>query len=325
MLWRGENQPSSPANKDYETNESTQQLFDAFAKPCARQNLTRHTATQATDFSTFSLIEHTKGLFSLNVEKTQIAVLDVQMTSKLVVLHRISGVRCEAVVPNRTILKRKAKPEPFQISINIFGPRKAADEVSAALSKVNAFLQHPQTLNVDVEYHNPDMLILPGQSTTMNHFIGTSQLTLEESKLSRDVRGILESLSDVAEGDELGHLGGLVSTLTQHQQQGVRFVLQREDEVFCKQVSAHVSHSTGAESPMQAHGLLFGLGGLIADVMGIGKTLTMLTSILHSANKAQNFSYFGRPVLGSETETFLTKATLVVVPSVRKLAVSGNK
>lgn len=285
----------------------------------------RQTATEAANsFSTFSIIETTKGGFSISLEQTQLAVLDVQMTSKLMVLRQISGVRCEAVVPNRTILKRRAKSSsPFQISINIFGPREAADEVSGALAKVHAFLQHPQTLKDDVEYYNPDMLIFPGQDTGMNHLIGSSQLLSEENKLSRDVRGILESLTQVAECHDLGHLGGLVSTLTQHQQQGVRFVLQREDALFCKELSAHVSQITGAESHMQADGMALGLGGLIADVMGIGKTLTMLTSILHSANKAQDFSYFGRPL--SETEASLTKATLVVVPSVRKFPISEYK
>lgn len=287
----------------------------------------RHTATgTANSFSTFGIIEQTKGIFSMAFEQTQLAILDVQMTSKLVVLRQISGVKCEAVVPNRTILKRKAMSSaPFQISINIFGPRKAADEVSVAFSKVNAFLQHPETLNVDVEYYNPDMLIFPGQNTAMNHLIGTSQLLIEESKLCRDVRGILDSLSQVAEGDELGHLEGLVSALTQHQQQGVRFVLQREDQLFCRRLRAHVSQITGAESSMQADDTPFALGGLIADVMGIGKTLTMLTSILHSTNKAQDFSYFGRPVPDCETGALLTKATLVVVPSVRKLPASENK
>ncbi|KAG6353569.1 hypothetical protein INS49_005531 [Diaporthe citri] len=197
------------------------------------------------------------------------------MAFKLVVLRQISGVRCEAVVPNRTILKRKAKSSsPFQLSINIFGPRNAAEDVSGALSKVHAFLQHPQTLHDGVEYHNPDMVVFPGQNTTMNHLIGTSQLLSEEKKLSRD-------------------------------------------ESFCRELSAHVSQITGAESPMQADGMGCGLGGLIADVMGVGKTLTMLTSILHSANKARDFSYFGRPVRGSETEALLTNSTLVVVPSVQ--------
>lgn len=245
------------------------------------------------------------------------------MSSKLVVLRHISGVRYEAVVPNRTILKRKAKSSaPFQISINIFGPRSAADEVSGALSKANAFLQHPETLSVDVEYYNPDMLIFPGQKTSMNHLIGTSHSLLEESKLSRDVRGILESLNQVAGGDEMDHPAGLVSTLTQHQEQGVRFVLQREDELVCRGLSVHITQMTGAGSPTQSDYMVSGLGGLIADVMGIGKTLTMLASILHSANKAQDFSYFGRPVEGFPNGSPLTKATLVVVPSVRKFSVS---
>lgn len=284
----------------------------------------RHSATHASDFfSTFTLKENIRGTFSILIEQTEIAVLDVQITSKLAVLRQISGVRCEAVVPDRTILKRKAKSSaPFQISINIFGPRSAADEVSGALAKVNAFLQHPETLSVDVEYYNPDMLIFPGQKTSMNHLIGTSQLLLEESTLSRDVRGILESLNQVTGDVELGHPAGLVSTLTQHQQQGVRFVLQREDELFCRGLFAQISQMTGAEYPTQADGS--GLGGLIADVMGIGKTLTMLTSILHSANDAQDFSYFGRSV-ASLNESLLTKATLVVVPSVRKSSVSEMK
>lgn len=285
----------------------------------------RHTATQATSFfSTFSLIEQSQGIFSISFEQTQLAVLNVQMTSKLVTLRHISGVRCQAVVPTGTILKRKARSSsPFQISINIFGPRKSADDVSTALSKVKVFLQHPQILNDDVEYYNPEMLIFPGEKTSMNHLIGISHLLLEESKLSRDVRGILDSLSEVADSDELDNLGGLVTTLTKHQQQGVRFVLWREDEVLCRGLSAHVSQVTGAEAPMQAGGMRSGTGGLIADVMGIGKTLTMLTSILHTANKAQDFSYFGHTVPGAETESLLTKATLVVVPSVRKC--SGYK
>lgn len=161
------------------------------------------------------------------------------------------------------------------------------------------------------------MLIFPGQKTIMNDLIGTSESLLEESQLYRDVRGILESLSQVAEGNELGHLGGLVSTLTKHQQEGVRFVLQREDELFCRTLSEHISQVTGADFPM-TDGMLPGLGGLIADVMGIGKTLTTLTAILHSADKAQDFTFFGRPVSESNWEATLTKATLVVVPSVRK-------
>lgn len=280
----------------------------------------RHTATQASSFfSMFSLTEQTKGIFSLSFEQTQLAVLDVQTTSKLVALRQIPGVRFEALVPTGNILKRKAKSSsPFQTSINIFGPRQAADEVSMALSKVNAFLQHPQALQDGVEYSNPDMLILPGQTTSMNHHISTSPFLVEESKLSQDVRGVLESLNHVSMSDELGHIEGLVTNLTEHQQQGVRFVLQREDESLCRGLAARVAQITGADSTMQSDDRPFGLGGLVADAMGIGKTLTMLTSILHSANTARDFSYFGHTVPGGQSGSPLTKATLVVVPSVRK-------
>lgn len=60
------------------------------------------------------------------------------------------------------------------------------------------------------------------------------------------------------------------------------------------------------------------LGGLVADVMGLGKTLTTLVSILRSTEKAVEFSYFNYHTKSSGIETVPTKATLVVVPSARK-------
>lgn len=48
-------------------------------------------------------------MFSLSSDETQLAILDVHTASKLGVLRQIPRVRCEAVVENRTALKRKSK------------------------------------------------------------------------------------------------------------------------------------------------------------------------------------------------------------------------
>src|SRR4051794_15183242 len=60
-------------------------------------------------------------------------------------------------------------------------------------------------------------------------------------------------------------------------------------------------------------------GGIIADVMGLGKTLIVLAAILKSLLSAQfpvfNSSGIPHPFQGKP----LTRATLVVVPSIRKL------
>lgn len=55
------------------------------------------------------------------------------------------------------------------------------------------------------------------------------------------------------------------------------------------------------------------LGGIIADVMGLGKTLTSLASILHTLPLARSWASLGRVGDGK----IRTRATLVLVPSSR--------
>jgi SNF2 family DNA or RNA helicase len=61
-------------------------------------------------------------------------------------------------------------------------------------------------------------------------------------------------------------------------------------------------------------------GGILADVMGLGKTLTMLTAIVHSMDEAFRFTLLSSEISGDDHIEYSTRATLVVVPSARKFA-----
>lgn len=61
-----------------------------------------------------------------------------------------------------------------------------------------------------------------------------------------------------------------------------------------------------------------GFGGLVADAMGLGKTLTMLTAIFCTLSKAEFWAGFLDGGNDSGAKNGRTKATLVVVPSLRK-------
>lgn len=120
-----------------------------------------------------------------------------------------------------------------------------------------------------------------------------------------------------------------------HQEDGLRFILQREDEGFWQQLLSQLRQ--GVASLYAKVILLFyngsigsllastkevtsiSFGGLIADVMGLGKTLTMLTAILHSAALAESFGNFYEMRENESVEAKVrTKATLVIVSSARK-------
>jgi hypothetical protein len=65
-------------------------------------------------------------------------------------------------------------------------------------------------------------------------------------------------------------------------------------------------------------------GGILADVMGLGKTLTVLSAIVHSMDEACHFTLPSGETCVDSHLTYPTKATLVVVPSARRCScVSG--
>ncbi|KAK3947944.1 SNF2 family N-terminal domain-containing protein [Pseudoneurospora amorphoporcata] len=83
-------------------------------------------------------------------------------------------------------------------------------------------------------------------------------------------------------------------------------MLDRENESLSDNGSLHdtyLSHSIQLKP---------NYGGLIADVMGMGKTLSTLVTILHTLGSARDFADFTFSQAAQETPT---RATLVVVPS----------
>lgn len=59
------------------------------------------------------------------------------------------------------------------------------------------------------------------------------------------------------------------------------------------------------------------MGGVLADVMGLGKTLTTLSLVFHLKAEAAKYRSCQHE-LPADCATLLSKSTLVVVPSFRK-------
>lgn len=145
------------------------------------------------------------------------AVLDVRTASKLQALIHVPGTRSEAVVETRVLMKRRSKSTtPFDVSINLFGPDNVAEEVSLALSKVKAFLQHPQTLDANIEYRNPDFLTFPGVKVNMKDCVGIGTPSWQADHLKRDIENILGSLGQAMDNVDIGPIAGLRSTLKKY-------------------------------------------------------------------------------------------------------------
>ncbi|CAJ0548932.1 Ff.00g025450.m01.CDS01 [Fusarium sp. VM40] len=245
-------------------------------------------------------------------ENESYAILDTHSTRKLAVLRELSSVKLEAITDTGNLLKRRNKSnrrQTFSVFINIFGPQDVASDAASRLSKASAFLQHPKSLEPGIIYSNPQFFRVPGMEEDMNKYVGLGDRLSSQRKatISAEIHNILCSLTRV-ESFQAGLPQGIQAVLKPHQEDAFSFILQRETEAVCNNLQIglqQVARVSNATQPAF-------YGGIIADVMGLGKTLTMLTAILRSLPPTCNFDKGNKSEMSTKTPT---RATLVVVTS----------
>ncbi|KAF3765676.1 hypothetical protein M406DRAFT_257710 [Cryphonectria parasitica EP155] len=254
------------------------------------------------------------------------AVLDTRTIDTLVAARHLP-LRFEAVVDISSIPKRqktqKRRSQQFGLSLNIYGPKIMADEVSTLLSAApSAYLQHPKALAPDIEYFNPQFLRFADDHSDMQKYVGITNSSpwSDRRQMSDEINDILNSLAEVGAESDFQVQPCEKSTLKNHQVDGVRFILQRENgqaswsQVLIDKVRIGASISPRSDCRPQEY-----YGGLIADVMGLGKTLTMLTAVVHSLPEAEEYGNFCKVGDANRGDKLPTKSTLVVVPSTQLL------
>ncbi|KAI1467939.1 SNF2 family N-terminal domain-containing protein [Daldinia caldariorum] len=269
-------------------------------------------------FMAFPLRQKDHYYVLLSQDGTEFGILDTRSSLSLKSLDNYQMIRFEAVVSASYFTKRRRKgssgPSLYPLSINIFGLKPTATDVAYSLSKASAYLQHPESLEKEAIYENPQFLTFSDENQSMNGLIGTGNRNVPNSQtnISGEINNILESLTNVNTDEDIGLPTALHSKLKRHQEDGLRFIYQRENETVAQKLSAQVCHNASINSKSLQ---IASFGGLIADTMGLGKSLTMLAAILGSVPAAELFSSFYNEAESDCTGKYRTKATLIVVPS----------
>ncbi|KAJ9418067.1 SNF2 family N-terminal domain-containing protein [Fusarium oxysporum] len=231
--------------------------------------------------------------------------------------------------------KRSGKGLPVAVSVNIYGPRNSMSDVDEALSGIGTYrtyLQHPAFLEPCIPYINPQFFYPSSQKTDLRRLVGSSSQESDiKSKISQEVEDVMESLDGSSEDITAARSGDvqhildrflLNTRLKEHQLKGVEFILGRENEEVATQMHRHMLLSI--HHNLLSHPDKPGRGGILADVMGLGKTLTMLSAILCSKQLGQ--SSVRDTMSSSKTrEHSLADITLIVLPSRQVLDVWQNE
>ncbi|EGR47680.1 uncharacterized protein TRIREDRAFT_63568, partial [Trichoderma reesei QM6a] len=171
------------------------------------------------------------------------------------------------------------------LSVTIFGPLNILEEIGSFFEEHELYLQDPPSCSRNVLYRNPHKL-----SDESGSVVWTSGLAREHAKAAfidstqprPELIDVLNTQEDLVEANQPG---------------SIRSVMKR---YFVNRVSSAIQ----AESPQQFY------GGIIADSMGLGKTLSMISLIASDLLVNKNDP---NSIIGANSEASSGR-TLIVVP-----------
>lgn len=215
------------------------------------------------------------------------------------------GIRTTSRILTRA--KRDNDPPPgsdfharYGLDLNLYGPKKHALGVGKHLSQKNLWLRTPLFVEAGVELYNPHAIrppAPPSQRANLNTGNSYRQQaparTVEE--IRNDVIGMFDTLPRSENLPEMNQNHRIVTKLLKHQKQGLYFMVHKEKsasetgrhaknlslwkEIFSNGTRMYRNVITGQEElevPDQV------LGGILADMMGLGKTLLSLSLVAHT-------------------------------------------
>ncbi|KAK3315982.1 SNF2 family N-terminal domain-containing protein [Apodospora peruviana] len=272
-------------------------------------------------------------------DETKFGYLRDNMTKALEpLLEKNSGIEVEAVGVTAHLCEqigRATKPDEalVQVNINIYGPRERATQIGDALSDQKLWLQRPDFYKTQFPYSNetnphmlnfPELKGQPVEEEVRKEVAAASKPRAEEERLKKLVQEVHNSLSRANELDNMLGDQRLKTELLRHQQRALSYMLQREsglipDKYRLWQKSTYggqemfIHRITKTRSPVQVEEKG---GGLLADEMGMGKSLSTLALIVQTLEAGHDWAQKKREEEHTSGKVRRhSHSTLIIVPS----------
>ena len=230
----------------------------------------------------------------------------------------------------------KACSEFLDMTINLYGPKDKAATMGKFLSQKNIWLRQPFMVDTGIEVINPHQPAIAPPKTSHSAIHGSSTAGTVTGYVSRtteeirnEVTGMFDALEQSENLPEIDADPRVMTELLPHQKQGLYFLLSKErahvsgeqepsnNSLWRMRFSANGRQSyynviTGLEEHTKPPEIL---GGILADMMGLGKTLSILSLIVGTLDEAIRWGQqkcpeldMGRPLIRN------SKTTLLVCP-----------
>ena len=293
--------------------------------------------------TTTSTIQPSAGHLGLNFPDGGVfAILNTQISKVLVEVLDLPLIDFEVLADGVNVREtvrtaKKANEATLHVNINVYGPPEICNKLAELLSNHKTWLQHPEHQRLDTLYDNPHLVKFPDVSLpevdkTDVAAAGEDLVADKQERFQEAISEVYASLKrdsrlKTVEGDER------LTKLLPHQKTALDFMLQREtgpieaefslwapdtsvpDNSTGEQGFSHIITKTKSRvKPLETG------GGILADEMGMGKSLSILALVIKTLDGAnawrqgEDSTLTELPHEGTEALT-PARATLVLVPS----------
>ncbi|KAI5463322.1 SNF2 family DNA-dependent ATPase [Mariannaea sp. PMI_226] len=202
----------------------------------------------------------------------------------------------------------QATSRSYVLDIVMYGPLKFARNVGAHLSKYGQKLHAPYLVQRGIRVQNPHVMEYrpppPRSYSTDGQTPGTpiiTNRTVEE--IRSEVMGVFDSLTRSEDLLELDPPAMITTPLLKHQKQGLYFMMAKEKSSEDQNQEKNLVSFWQTKTSPTGQKLFFNVitgqtqpkppaetrGGILADMMGLGKTLSILSLIASSTHAADQW------------------------------------
>lgn len=265
--------------------------------------------------------------------KAKFGTLDARVAiaiSQLLAGQSISKFRCSMALHGRAKLEDdyagKRVSQSLMLDITLYAAREKADQIGRFLSQKQLFLSNPLHNTGNKAIVNPHMPAHFGQGQRPQAAKPVAYVTRTAEEMRTEASSMFDKISNDEALPELEANTDIIKTpLLDHQKKGLAFLVDHERSNI--DVDAESSkHSlwkyqpdgrgrpswyhviTGHETNEKPQGIQ---GGILADVMGLGKTLSILSLIAETRDESRRFRRNGEKAKGTDCNA---KATLIICP-----------
>ncbi|KAK0637215.1 SNF2 family N-terminal domain-containing protein [Bombardia bombarda] len=262
--------------------------------------------------------DNTSKIFVYDYTRQIFGTVDAKTAACLApLLDSVLQIRTDCRIPMRRKdageLVGQSISRVYKFELMVYGPRKFANQVGKHLIKCKVNLVSPPRVDAGVKVVNPlasesrASIPVPSRYNSLgdtNSYPQAPPMVRTAEEIRSEVMGVFDSLPKSEDLPEMDPAECITTELLKHQRQALYFMTRREIDKISDAGDHEISSTWQRRKDQHGANVYYNvvtnqsqrerpppaLGGILADMMGLGKTLSVLSLVTKTLVEAEDWS-----------------------------------